>query len=138
MITFTPQQFVTVTCERLGIPIASVQTDESATGPSTTCDANGCTITLVMRSGSVLSDLVHEISHCLENSRVQEMLRSGALKEGDTIEHHSEIFQQALCDVVNMVYSDPLTHDWTREDMWLTDDPAEFLKLHRRGVNEPT
>ena len=128
MIEFTPQQFVTVTCERLGIPIATVQLDESATGPSCTCDQNGCTITLVMRSGSVLSDLVHEISHCLENSRVQEMLRSGALKEGDTLEHHSEISRRALCDVVNMVYSDALTHDWTREDMWLTGDPAEFLK----------
>src|SRR5439155_24882672 len=128
MIEFTPQQFVTVTCERLRIPIASVQTDESATGPSTTCDANGCTITLVMRSGSVLSDLVHEISHCLENSRVQEMLRSGTLKEGDTIEHPSEIFRRALCDVVNMVYSDPLTHGWTREDMWLTDEHTEFVQ----------
>src|SRR3989442_983630 len=128
MIEFTPQQFVTVTCERLRIPIASVQTDESATGPSTTCDANGCTITLVMRSGSVLSDLVHEISHCLENSRVQEMLRSGTLKEGDTIEHHSEIFRRALCEIVKMIYSDPLSaHDWSREE-WLEGDPAEFLK----------
>ena len=128
MIEFTPQQFVTVTCERLRIPIASVQTDESATGPSTTCDANGCTITLVMRSGSVLSDLVHEISHCLENSRVQEMLRSGALKEGDTLDHHSEIFRRALCEIVKMIYSDPLSaHDWSREE-WLEGDPAEFLK----------
>jgi len=126
-ITFSSQQFVTVTCERLGIPIASVQTDESATGPSCICDANGCTITISSRAS--LSDLVHEIAHCLENFRVQEMLRSGALKEGDVLPHHGAIFQKALHEIVNMVYADPLiAHDWAREDMWLTGDPAEFLK----------